>query len=65
MPYLGVNTAIINQYGALLLTRREDFEIWCLPGGSVGQLLPAKAREQLTYHCRDETRLVRIGAKRA
>jgi ADP-ribose pyrophosphatase YjhB (NUDIX family) len=35
MPYLGVNTAIINQDGALLLTRREDFEIWCIPGGAV------------------------------
>ncbi|GIV80057.1 NUDIX domain-containing protein [Litorilinea aerophila] len=31
---LGVNVAILHQ-GRLLLTRREDFEVWCLPGGAV------------------------------
>jgi ADP-ribose pyrophosphatase YjhB (NUDIX family) len=34
MPVLGVNTAII-EGGKVLLTLREDFEVWCLPGGSV------------------------------
>lgn len=34
MPVLGVNVAII-QDGKVLLTRRRDFEVWCLPGGEV------------------------------
>ncbi|MBN2549001.1 MAG: NUDIX domain-containing protein [Anaerolineales bacterium] len=31
---LGVNVAIIDQ-GKILLTQREDFEVWCLPGGGI------------------------------
>jgi len=34
MPILGVNIAII-QDGKVLLTKRRDFEVWCLPGGEV------------------------------
>jgi len=34
MSSLGVNIAIIND-GNILLTLREDFEVWCLPGGEV------------------------------
>ncbi len=34
MPILGVNVAII-QEGKILLTKRRDFEVWCLPGGEV------------------------------
>jgi len=34
MPDLGVEVAIICS-GQILLTKREDFEVWCLPGGSV------------------------------
>jgi 8-oxo-dGTP diphosphatase len=34
MPTLGVEIAIIRS-GQILLTRREDFETWCLPGGNV------------------------------
>jgi len=34
MPILGVNVAII-QEGKVLLTKRVDFEVWCLPGGEV------------------------------
>jgi ADP-ribose pyrophosphatase YjhB (NUDIX family) len=34
MPYIGVNVAIISE-SKVLLTRREDFEVWCLPGGAV------------------------------
>ena len=32
MPSIGVNIAII-QDDSILLTLREDFEVWCLPGG--------------------------------
>lgn len=34
MPILGVNIAIL-QDGKVLLTKRRDFEVWCLPGGEV------------------------------
>src|SRR5512143_2247708 len=34
MPGLAVIVAVINE-GKLLLTKREDFEVWCLPGGGV------------------------------
>ena len=34
MPILGVNVAVIRD-GKVLLTKREDFEVWCLPGGAV------------------------------
>ncbi len=34
MPVLGVNIAIIHD-GKVLLTKRRDFEVWCLPGGEV------------------------------
>jgi ADP-ribose pyrophosphatase YjhB (NUDIX family) len=35
MPTLGVNIAILDESSRLLLTRREDFDVWCLPGGEV------------------------------
>ena len=34
MPGLAVIVAVIND-GKILLTKREDFEVWCLPGGAV------------------------------
>jgi ADP-ribose pyrophosphatase YjhB (NUDIX family) len=34
MPGLAVIVAIIDD-GKVLLTRREDFEVWCLPGGGM------------------------------
>lgn len=34
MPGLAVIVAIIDD-GKILLTKREDFEVWCLPGGGV------------------------------
>jgi ADP-ribose pyrophosphatase YjhB (NUDIX family) len=33
-PILGINVAII-QDGKVLLTKRRDFKVWCLPGGEV------------------------------
>lgn len=34
MSLIGVNVAVLRD-GNLLLTQREDVEVWCLPGGSV------------------------------
>ena len=34
MPALGVNVAVIRS-GQILMTKREDFEVWCMPGGAV------------------------------
>lgn len=34
MPSIGVNVAVL-KFNKILLTRREDFNIWCLPGGAV------------------------------
>jgi ADP-ribose pyrophosphatase YjhB (NUDIX family) len=51
MTTLGVNIAIV-QNGKILLTKREDFEVWCLPGGavdegeSVAQAAIREAREE-------------------
>lgn len=48
---IGVNISII-QNGKILLTKREDFEVWCLPGGavdegeSVAQAAIREAREE-------------------
>jgi len=64
MPSLDVNIAII-QNGQVLLARREDFEVWCLPGGEVeaGESLPRaavrKAREETGLQV-ELTRLVGI-----
>lgn len=33
-PIIGVNIAIFKE-DKLLLTKREDFEVWCMPGGGV------------------------------
>ncbi len=47
MINLGVNVAVIED-GRVLLTQREDFEVWCLPGGQVESgesLAQAAARE--------------------
>lgn len=49
MEGLGVNICIIDD-GKILLTRREDFEVWCLPGGAVDpgeSIAQAAVREAL------------------
>ena len=54
MAQIGVNIAIL-EGGMVLLTQREDFEVWCLPGGQVedGESLAEAARRE----AREETGL--------
>jgi ADP-ribose pyrophosphatase YjhB (NUDIX family) len=58
---LAVNVAVLDEDHRVLLTRREDFEVWCLPGGGVDEgesLAEAGVRE-----VREETGLdVRLSA---
>jgi ADP-ribose pyrophosphatase YjhB (NUDIX family) len=64
MPTLGVNAAII-QNRKILLTKRTDFEVWCLPGGgvddneSLAQAAQRETREEVGLDVR-LTRLVGV-----
>ncbi len=64
MPQLGVSVAIVDD-GRILLTKREDFEVWCLPGGavdpgeSVAQAAVREAREETGLQV-ELTRLVGV-----
>jgi 8-oxo-dGTP pyrophosphatase MutT (NUDIX family) len=46
---VGVNIACFDSAGRVLLTQREDFEVWCLPGGGVdeGEGLAAAALREM------------------
>jgi 8-oxo-dGTP diphosphatase len=61
MPGLGVNTAIVRDH-RILLTLRTDWEVWCLPGGSVeadeslAQAAIRETREELGF----EVKLTRL-----
>lgn len=48
MSKMGVNIAIL-EGGKVLLTLREDFEVWCLPGGLVdaGETIPEAAIREM------------------
>jgi 8-oxo-dGTP diphosphatase len=61
MPILGVNVAII-QEGKILLTKRRDFEIWCLPGGEVdnGETLAEAAKREAREEVGLEIHLERL-----
>ncbi|MBN2147001.1 MAG: NUDIX domain-containing protein [Anaerolineales bacterium] len=61
MPGLGVNVTIIED-GRILLTKRKDFEVWCLPGGSVddGESIAQAARREAREETGLEVRLERL-----
>jgi ADP-ribose pyrophosphatase YjhB (NUDIX family) len=61
MPGLAVNIAVINE-GQILLTKREDFEVWCLPGGEVeeGESLAEAALREAKEETGLEVELTRL-----
>jgi ADP-ribose pyrophosphatase YjhB (NUDIX family) len=61
MPKVYVATAILDG-GQILLTRREDFEVWCLPGGSVedGETFAQAAVREVYEEIGLEVRITRL-----
>ena len=61
MPGLAVIVAVIDE-GRILLTKREDFEVWCLPGGGVedGESLPEGAMREAKEETGLDVELTRL-----
>lgn len=61
MTNVGVNVAIF-QGDQVLLTRREDFEVWCLPGGQLddAESMADAARREAREETGLEVRLTRL-----
>lgn len=61
MPGLAVVVAVIDD-GKILLTKREDFEVWCLPGGGVeeGESLAEGAIREAKEETGLDVRLTRL-----
>lgn len=61
MPALGVNMIVIED-GRTLLTLREDFEVWCIPGGAVdpGETTAQAAIREMCEETGLETAITRL-----
>ncbi|HEX6270803.1 MAG TPA: NUDIX domain-containing protein [Anaerolineales bacterium] len=61
MPGIAVNVAVIYE-GKILLTKREDFEVWCLPSGGVeeGESLAEAARRETKEETGVDVELTRL-----
>jgi len=61
MPNIVVNIAVIHE-GKILLTKREDFETWCLPSGGVeeGESLAQAAIRETKEETGVESELTRL-----
>jgi 8-oxo-dGTP pyrophosphatase MutT (NUDIX family) len=60
-PEIAVIIAVVRD-GKLLLTRREDFDVWCLPGGSLvpGESLAQAARREAAEETGLQVTLTRL-----
>jgi ADP-ribose pyrophosphatase YjhB (NUDIX family) len=61
MPTLGV-LAVIMENGRILLTQRDDFAVWCLPGGALedGESLEEAAAREVSEETGLQVRLTRL-----
>lgn len=61
MPGIAVNVAVIHE-GKILLTKREDFEVWCLPSGGVeeGESLAEAAMRETKEETGVDVELTRL-----
>lgn len=61
MPNLAVNVAVIHD-GKILLTKRDDFHIWCLPSGGVeeGESLAEAAIRETKEETGIDVKLIRV-----
>jgi len=61
MPGLAAIIAVID-HGKILLTKREDFEVWCLPGGGVedGESLAEAAMREAKEETGIDVELTRL-----
>lgn len=61
MPILGVQVAIVEN-GQILLTKRSDFAVWCLPGGALedGESLAQAAIRETREETGLEVQLTRL-----
>lgn len=61
MGTLGVNVAIFRD-GQILLTQRQDFHVWCMPGGHLdpGESFPQAARREVQEETGIDVRVSRL-----
>lgn len=62
MPTFGVTVAVVREDGWVLLQQREDFAVWCLPGGAVdpGESAAAAAVREVREETGIEARLTQL-----
>jgi len=61
MGTIGVNVAVFRD-GKILLTKRDDYHVWCMPGGHMdpGETFPRAARREVQEETGLEVALTRL-----